>query len=107
MAVHRDLFLTVEAIGQLKALERNPSQAPLLAQVRKTLGLLETDLRHPSLRTHEYRSLRGPKGEKVFEAYVQQNTPGAYSVFFIYGPDIQEGGKRRPGLTIVTILPHP
>jgi hypothetical protein len=107
VAVHRDLFLTQEAIGQLEALERDPSRAPLLAQVRKTLALLETDIRHPSLRTHEYRSLRGPKGDKVFEAYFQQNTPGAYRVFFIYGPDLQEGGKKRPGLTVITILPHP
>jgi len=37
-------------------------------------GFLETNLRHPSLNTHEFRSLKGPNGEKVFEAYVRKNT---------------------------------
>ena len=35
---------------------------------------METNLKHPSLQTHEYISLKGPRGEKVFEAYVQQGT---------------------------------
>lgn len=37
---------------------------------------MEMNLRHPSLNTHEFHSLRGPHGEKIFEAYAQQNTPG-------------------------------
>jgi len=74
---------------------------------------METNLKHPSLNTHEFTplespaiyggdninkasipnrkggvkspsfltgftSLKGPNGEKVFEAYVQQRTPAAY-----------------------------
>ena len=68
---------------------------------------METDLRHPSLHTHEYRSLSGPAGEKVLEAYVQNQTPAAFRVFFIYGPDRQEGPLRIPALTIIAITPHP
>lgn len=75
--------------------------------MRKTLGLIETNLRHPSLQTHGFHSLHGPKGEDVFEAYVQNRTPGAYRVFFYYGPDHVEGKKRVPVLTIVAITPHP
>jgi hypothetical protein len=63
-------------------------------------GFLETNLHHPSLKTHEFRSLTGPNGEKVFEAYVQQKTPGAYRVFWYYGPE-------RGMITIVAITPHP
>ena len=38
--------------------------------------------------------------EKVFEAYAQNRTPGAYRVFWCYGP--QQGQ-----IIIVAITPHP
>lgn len=65
-----------------------------------TLALMETDLRHPSLQTHEYSDLEGAKGEKVFESYAQNRTPGAYRIFWHYGP--QKGQ-----ITVVAIIPHP
>lgn len=105
--MNRELWFTPEASRNLKALSSNPAQAGILKQVRKTPGLLETNLRHPSLQTHRFHSLQGPKGEEVFEACVQQNTPGAWRVFFYYGPDRVEGKKRIPVLTIVAITPHP
>jgi hypothetical protein len=43
----------------------------------------------------------------VFEAYVQHKTPGAFSVFFFYGPDRVVNRKRVAVLTIVAITPHP
>ena len=98
--VRFSLLFTTEAKRQLANLERNPSQEKRLRIVRKTLGLMERDLHHPSLKTHKYRSLQGPNGEDVFEAYVQQKTPGAYRVFWCYGP-------KRQQLTIIAITPHP
>ena len=105
--MNRELRFTPEARRNLDQLENSRSKAVVLKQVRKTLGLLETNLRHPSLQTHCFHSLVGPNGEEVFEAYVQQQTPGAYRVFFYYGPDRLERGKRIPALTIVAITPHP
>lgn len=105
--MNRELRFTPEALRNLKELETNPAKTGVLAQVHKTLGLLETNLRHPSLQTHQFRSLRGPAGEEVFEAYAQNKTPGAYRVFFFYGPDRAEGKKRIPILTIIAITPHP
>jgi hypothetical protein len=102
----RELRFTTEAEANLKALEKTSSKSGILKQVRKTLGLLETNLRHPSLRTHAYASLEGPHGEQILEAYVQNQTPGAYRIFF-YGPDRVIGKKRIPVLTIVAITPHP
>ncbi len=95
-----ELLFTPQADKNLKELESDPSKKRILKAVRKTLGLMETNLRHPSLQTHEYQSLKGPNGEKVFEAYAQQNTPSAYRVFWYYGPDRKE-------ITIVAITPHP
>ena len=103
----RELRFTRSARQVLSALESEPASAGVLRQVRKTLGLLETDPRHPSLQTHKYRSLQGPNGEEVFEAYAQQHTPGAFRVFFLYGPNRLEGRRRIPVLTIIAITPHP
>ncbi len=105
--MNRELHFSDEADRQLSALESDPSQKGLLKQVRKTLGLLETNLRHPGLMTHEYQSMTGANGERIWEAYAQNQTPGAYRVFFHYGPDSGTGKKRQPGLTIIAITPHP
>lgn len=105
--MQRQLRFTDEADAQLKALAADPAKSGLNKQVLKTLGLLELNPRHPGLQTHEYTSLAGANGERVWEAYAQNNTPGAYRVFFHYGPDEGAGKKRIPVLTIVAITPHP
>ncbi len=69
-------------------------------KVLKTLGLIETNLRHPSLNTHKYESLAGVNGEEVFEAYVENKTPAAFRGFWHYDP-----GKEV--ITILAITPHP
>lgn len=74
----------------------------LFQQVHKCITLLQSNPRHPGLQTHQYHSLEHPyeKGGKVFEAYAQNRTPGAYRVFWCYGPD-------KGQITIITITPHP
>ncbi len=69
-------------------------------KVQKTLGLMQTDLRHPSLKTHAYDELIGPGKQKVFEAYVENKTPAAFRIFWYYGPGAGV-------LTILAITPHP
>jgi uncharacterized protein YbcV (DUF1398 family) len=68
--------------------------------VKKTIQFLAMNPRHNSLQTHEFTSLKGPDGEKVFEAYAQQRTPAAYRVFWYYGPS-------KGAITIVAVTPHP
>ena len=103
----RELRFTPEANRNLRRLESSPADAAVLKQVRKTLGYLETDPRHPSLKTRKYDSFVGPRGEEVFEAYAQKQTPGAYRIFWFYGPDRYEGKKRIPVITVFAITPHP
>jgi hypothetical protein len=105
--VQRQLRFTDEAAGQLKAFAGDAAKRGLHRQVLKTLGLLELNTRHPGLNTHEYRSLEGVKGERVWEAYAQNQTPGAHRVFFHYGPDEASGKRRMPIVTIIAITPHP
>ena len=68
--------------------------------VKKAIKQLAKDPRYPSLQTHEFMSLKGPKGEKVFEACAEQNTPKAYRILWYYGP-------ARGIITIFMITPHP
>lgn len=106
--MNRKLRFTPTANEQLNKLENDPALRGVYRQVRKTLGLLETNLRAKSLQTHEYESLTRRYGEKVFEAYAQQDTPAAYRIFWLYGPDEKDSrGKRIPVITILAITPHP
>jgi hypothetical protein len=105
---HRELRFTLEADKQLIIIENDPSLKGVQKQIRKTLRYLETNLRARSLQTHEYQSLTRRYGIKVFEAYAQQKTPGAYRVFGHYGPDeTSRDEKRIPIITIVAITRHP
>ena len=94
------LNFTLKAKESLKNLKESPSLQKRFKAVKKSLGFLQSNPRHKSLETHQYYSLKGPKGEKVFEAYAEQNTPAAYRIFFYYGPCKGE-------LTIFAITPHP
>lgn len=100
MAGKFQLLFTPQAQADLTGLANDPSAAKRLKAARKALGLLETNPRHPGLRTHEYSRLRGPKNQKVFEAYCENRTPAAYRIFFCYGPNPDQ-------ITIVAITPHP
>jgi len=105
--MQRKLKFTPTADAQLTELENTHAQTALLGQVQKALGYLEIDPRHPGLQTHEFSSLTGVNGEKIFEAYAQNNTPGAYRIFWHYGPDEIKGKKRTAVITIVAITAHP
>jgi hypothetical protein len=99
--------LQAEALASLQNRQQNHKAKAtkaecLFKQVEKCVKLLLDNPRHPGLNTHEYDSIDHPyvKGEKVFEAYVQNRTPGAYRLFWCYGP-----GKG--AITIIAITPHP
>jgi hypothetical protein len=88
------------ATRQKTAKKKSSRQEGLFKQVAKALQLLLENPRHPGL--HEYSSLPHPydPNGKVFEAYAQNRTPGAYRVFWCDGPGQGE-------ITIIAITPHP
>lgn len=76
-------------------------QAGTFGQVAKAIRLLANNPAHPGLSVHKYDSLAPPAGcGEVWEAYAQNQTPGAYRIFWAYGPE-------RKQITIVAITPHP
>lgn len=94
------LNFTNQADKDLEELEKNRTMLKRLKAVYKVLGYLENNPRHPSLNTHKYSSLTGINGEEVFEAYAENHTPGAYRIFWHYGPS-------KNIITIISIVPHP
>ena len=94
------LKFTNEAASQLKNRKENVGLAKRYKAALKALGSLEINPRHPGLNTHLYDSLCGTNKEKVYEAYAENQTPGAYRIFWHYGPDKNE-------ITIIAITPHP
>jgi hypothetical protein len=95
-----EVYWTRSAGETCNRLKEDASQEARCKSVRKTIQLLDSNPRHRSLQPHEFRSLKGPKGEKVSEAYAQQNTPAAYRVFWYHGPS---AGR----ITILANTPHP
>ncbi len=94
------LSFTLTAKNSLKQLKDSPHLEKRFKAVSKTLNFLQENPRHPSLQTHEFSSLKGPEGEKVFGAYAEQDTPGAYRVFFFYG-------RQKGEIVVFAILKHP
>ncbi len=93
-----------QSLANRKAKKRKRSSKAegLFKQVQKTIKWLKENPRHPGLQTHECHSLPHPfkKKDKLFEAHAQNKTPGAYRVFWCYGPDSGQ-------ITIIAITAHP
>ena len=94
------LSFTPSAKEDLHLLKKTRHLQRRFNAVKKSLQFLAADPKHPSLQTHQYYSLQGPDGEKVFEAYAQNNKAGAYRIFWCYGPEKGE-------ITILAITSHP
>jgi hypothetical protein len=95
-----EIYLTDQAQKQLRQLQGDRSLQKRYRAVAKAIRFLAANPRHPSLQTHEFTSLKGPGGEKIFEAYAEQATPAAYRIFWYYGPQKNQ-------ITLIAITPHP
>ena len=95
-----EILQTDQARQQLARLREDRALQKRYRAVTKAIRFLAADPRHSSLQTHQFTSLKGPGGEKVFEAYAEQSTPAAYRVFWYYGPE-------RNQITVIAITPHP
>ena len=69
-------------------------------QMGKAMYLLSQNPRHPGLQSHEITSLTARYGIKVWESYLENNTPGAARIFWAYGPE-------KGDITIIGLEPHP
>lgn len=96
------LRFTSEALDTLREIENQNAKVGLEKQIKKALGYLQLNPRHPSLQTHVFHSIENPfdPKNKVFESYAQNRTPGAYRIFWCYGP-------QKKDITVLAITSHP
>lgn len=95
------LRYTQEAQSVIEDLEATPATKVKCKKVKKTLKLLQdVGPSYPGLNSHKYSSITGLNGEDVWESYVENRTPGAWRIWWYYGPE-------EDCLTILTIGPHP
>jgi len=95
-----DLDLSFEAESLLATLAGETGDAVRLRKIEHALARLQSNPRHPGLNTHRYRTKAGPNGEAVWEAYVENRAPGAWRIWFCYGPG-------RNVISVLAIGPHP
>ncbi len=93
------IVFSSEADAQMDTIETNSALSKRCKAVQKALAFLESNPRHPGLKTHKFTAMIGTGGEDVFEAYAENNTPDAYRIFWMYGP-----GK--DVITVVSITAH-
>lgn len=72
----------------------------LFKKIVKTATLLSENPGHPGLASHEISDLSKRYGLKVWQSYLENRTPGAGRIFWIYGPV-------RGCITIIGLEAHP
>ncbi len=67
-----------------------PAERKFFKKFVKMLDLLRTNPQHNSLWSHEIEILSKLYGVKIFQSYLENNTPAAGRVFWAYGPEKQK-----------------
>ena len=84
----------------MKAGTLSPSDRKIAKKLARAVQHLQENPFHPGLQSHEIDALTTRYGQKVFESYLENNTPSAGRIFWVYG-------QRRSYITLIGIEPHP
>ena len=83
------------------SLATSPQHRARLKKIRKAQYLLEQiGPDHSGLQTHPIKDRRGPNGEPVLQSYIENKTPSAWRLWWVYGPNQGE-------ITLLDVGPHP
>ena len=63
-------------------------------------GVKEESSSYPGLQSHEITGLSDREGFRVWQSYIENNTPAAGRIYWTYGPNKGE-------ITILGVEPHP
>ena len=94
-----ELLISSEAKSQIQEIMDNSAKAGLAKQLKKSLKHLSENPNHSGLRSHPVSQFDSLFGAKVFSSYVQNKTPQAHRLLWVYGP------KNRQ-ITVVAAIPH-
>ena len=89
-----------ELLNKIKNKSATKSEERQYKQIGKVLYLLSINPRYPSLKSREIESLTNRIGIKVWQSYLENNTPSAGRIYWAYGPN-------REDITMLAIEPHP
>ncbi len=95
-----ELLWTEQADEQFLELKRNGPQDKFIKVCKTLENLTQHGPKYPGLRSHKYKSIKGPSGEDVWESYVENRTAGAWRIWWMYGP-------RPDVITLIKIGKHP
>lgn len=95
-----ELYWSDKAKDNYTFLKTDASKEKRYKAVKKAIKQLAKNPKYPGLHSHQIDIFKGPEGEKIFESYAENDTPGAYRIFWYYGP-----GKGI--ITIFLIVAHP
>ena len=86
--------------AKVKSKQANKTEQKRYKQMGKALRLLSENPRYPGLHSHEITALTARYGMKVWESYLENNTPAAGRIFWVYGPE-------QGDITVIGLEPHP
>lgn len=90
-----------EAAKVIDKLRSKKQYEAKLKKVKKAIRFLrDNGPTHPGLNSHQYKTFTGPNGEQVWQSYVENHTPGAWRIWWMYGP-------KPDTITILFIGEHP
>jgi len=75
--------------------------------VRRALGLLQINPCHPGLHSHQDENFPGAQKANVWDSYVENRTPGAWRIWWMYGPDEIHNNQTVAMITVLDIGQHP
>ncbi len=91
---------TTTVIERLEEMRQKRQYERKLKKIAKAIKLLtEQGPNYPGLQTHKMEAIPGPNGKDVWNSYVENNTPSAWRILWVYGDDADE-------ITIISIGPH-
>lgn len=90
-----------EKLSQLADIDKlKGKEKKLFKKMVKTFNFLSQNPKHNSLNSHEIFPLTQRYGIKVWQSYLENKTPSAGRLYWVYGP-----GKNQ--ITIIGLEPHP
>jgi len=78
----------------------NPNERELVRKFAKAVKHLASTPFPPRLKSHEITDLTKRVGQKVFQSYLENQTPSAGRIFWVYGP-------AKGQIAVLGLEPHP
>ena len=85
----------------LRAAKATPGLARRFKKAQKAIGLMrDVGPHHAGFNTHPMKTLLGPDGRTIFNSYVENHTPGAWRMYWVWWDE------SRTIVYVVSIGPH-